>query len=161
MSETPAQPNSDEDLLPPVPEEPKKEPIVSKWDLVIFLALAVGGIAFWQWYKHQDAGSRAHFAHADSLYRNRQLPAALYAYRELREKEQIVSKVDDSVLYHRIDSLSELEDHALRLMQGSELAIASGDTSLIRRALDTLSVDNSGFVADSCKQKLQAALQPK
>jgi len=161
VSETPAQPNPDEDLLPPVPEEEKKEPFVSKWDIVIFLVLAIGGIAFWQWYKHQGEGSRAHFAHADSLYRQRQFPAALHAYRTMRENEQIVTKSDDSILYHRMDSLSELEDHAKRLMQGAELAIASGDTSLIRLALDTLSADQTGFVADSSKKLLETALQPK
>lgn len=161
MSETPVQPNPDEDLLPPVPEEEKKEPFVSKWDIVIFLALVIGGVVFWQWYKHQGEGSRAHFAHADSLYLKHQFPAALHAYRTMREDEQIVSKSDDSVLYHRMDSLAELEDHANRLMQGAELAIASGDTGLIRRALDTLTADQTGFVADSSKKLLEAALQRK
>mgnify|MGYP000860936919 CR=1 len=161
MSETPVQPNTDEDLLPPVPEEEKKEPFVSKWDVVVFVVLAIAGAAFWMWYKSQGESSRGHFAHADSLYTQGRYPAALFAYRQLRENEQIVAKADDSILYHRIDSLSELEDHANRLMQGSELAIASGDTALMRRALDTLSADKSGFVADSSKKKLQASLAPR
>jgi len=160
VSEEPLQPNSDEHLLPPVEEE-KKEPFVSKWDMIVFVALAVAGAAFWMWYKGQNQSSRSHFAHADSLYANRQLPAALYAYRQLRDSAQIVTRTDDSTLYHRIDSLTELEDHANRLMQGSELAIKSGDTALIRRALDTLLANQTGFVADSSKKKLQAALPAK
>lgn len=160
MSETPVQPDPDEDLLPPVPEEEKKEPFVSKWDMVVFVALAIAGAAFWMWYKGQGESSREHFDHADSLYSQGRYPAALFAYRQLRENEQIVAKNDDSLLYHRIDSLSELEDHANRLMQGAELAITSGDTALIRRAFDTLSADKSGFIADSSKKRLQAAFKP-
>lgn len=160
MSEEPVPPNSDEDLLPPVEEE-KKEPFVSKWDMIVFVALAIAGAAFWMWYKGQNQSSHDHFAHADSLYTAQHYPAALFAYRQLRESAQIVTKGDDSIMYHRIDSLSELEDHANRLMQGSELAIKSGDTALIRRALDTLLANQSGFVADSSKKKLQAALPNK
>lgn len=156
MSETPVQPELEDEL--PEPTEPPKEPFVSKWDLVVFLVLVVVGTGFWMWYKGQGQDSRSHFAHADSLYVEGRFPAALQAYRQLRENEQIVSKADDSLLYHRIDSLSELEDHANRLMQGAELAIASGDTSLIHRAYDTLAADRTGFVADSSKKHLEAAL---
>jgi len=159
VSETPVQPELEDEL--PEPTEPPKEPFVSKWDLVVFLVLVIVGSIFWMWYKGQGKNSQGHFAHADSLYTERHLPAALYAYRQLRETEQIVSKSDDSLLYHRIDSLSELEDHANRLVQGAELAISSKDTSLIRRALDTLSSDKSGFVADSSKKHLEAALESK
>ncbi len=157
MSEIPVPPNPDEDLLPPV-EEVKKEPFVSTWDIVVFLVLLVAGAAFWMWYKGQGVNSREHFAHADSLYAEKHYPAALFAYRQLRENEQIVAKGDDSLLYHRIDSLTEIEDHAVRLMQGAELAITSGDTALMRRALDILVADQTGFVADSSKKHLLKAL---
>jgi hypothetical protein len=159
VSETPVQPELEDEL--PEPTEPPKEPFVSKWDIVVFLVLVVVGSGFWMWYKGQGKNSESHFAHADSLYVRRQLPAALHAYRQLRENEQVVSKADDSLLYHRIDSLSELEDHANRLMQGAELAIASKDTGLMRRALDTLSADKTGFVADSSRKHLEAALGSK
>ena len=160
MSATPVQPDDLEDELPE-PTEPPKEPFVSKWDIVVFLALIVGGSGFWFWYDGQGKDSRSHFAHADSLYSARRFPAALHAYRQLRENEQVVSKTDDSLMYHRIDSLSGLEDHAARLMQGAELAIASKDTALMRRALATLSADQTGFVADSSKKHLEAALAPR
>jgi hypothetical protein len=159
VSETPVQPDLEDEL--PEPTEPPKEPFVSKWDIVVFAALVVLGTGFWLWYDGQGKDSRAHFAHADSLYVAGRFPDALEAYRSIRENEQVVSKADDSLLYHRVDSLSGLEDHAKRLMQGAELAIASKDTALIRRALVTLSADSSGFVADSSKQHLEAALQPK
>ncbi len=156
MSETPVQPDLEDEL--PEPTEPPKEPFVSKWDIVVFLVLVVAGTAFWLWYRGQDRTSKDHFAHADSLYLQRKLPEALASYRLLREAEQIVSKADDSLLYHRIDSLTELEDHATRLTQGASLAITSGDTALMRRALDTLSADKTGFVADSARERLSKAL---
>lgn len=159
MSETPVPPELEDEL--PEPTEAKKEPFVSKWDLVVFLVLVVAGTLFWMWYKGQGKDSQSHFAHADSLYTEGRFPGALLAYRQLRENEQIISKADDSILYHRIDSLSELEDHANRLMQGAELAIASSDTALMRRALETLAADKSGFVADSSKKHLESALGPK
>lgn len=156
MSETPVQPDLEDEL--PEPTQPPKEPFVSKWDIVVFVALVVFGTGFWMWYDGQGKDSRAHFAHADSLYKAGRFPAALDAYRLIRENEQVVSKTDDSLLYLRVDSLSELEDHANRLMQGAELAIASKDTALIRRALVTLSADSTGFIADSSKKHLEAAL---
>lgn len=158
MSDTPELPPEDE--LPEVPEE-KKEPFASGTDIVVLAVVALLAVAFWFWYHGQNGQSHTHFAHADSLYKAHRLPQALAEYRNLRETEKVVSKGDDSVLYKRVDSLSSLEDHAKILCDGARAALESKDTTLIRRAYDTLSTNSTGFVPDSDLAKLRAALSSR
>ena len=157
MSETPELP-PEEDL--PEPPEEKKEPFASTTDLVVLLVVALLAVGFWLWYRGEGGQSRSHFAHADSLYDAHRLPEALENYRKLRETEKIFTKVDDSLLYRRIDSLSTLEDRAKTLADGARAALVSGDTALIRRAWKLLSSDTTGFVPDSLVVRLRQALPP-
>ena len=158
MSETPEPPLEEE--LPEVPEE-KKEPFASTTDIVVILLVALVAAGFWFWYRGEGGQSHSHFAGADSLYAAHRLPEALADYRKLRETEKVFSKLDDSLLYRRIDSLSSLEDNAKNLCEGARAALVSRDTALIRRAYLRLSADSTGFVPDSTLSRLQQALSPR
>jgi len=158
VSETPELPPEEE--LPEVPDE-KKEPFASTTDIVVILLVALLAAGFWFWYHGEGGQSHSHFAHADSLYANHRLPQALAEYRKLRETEKVFSKLDDSLLYRRIDSLSSLEDNAKNLGEGARAALVSGDTALIRRAYSTLSADTTGFVPDTTVSRLRQALSPR
>lgn len=155
MSETPELPPEEE--LPEVPDE-KKEPFASTTDIVVILLVALLAAGFWFWYHGEGGQSHSHFAHADSLYAAHRFPEALADYRKLRETEKVFSKLDDSLLYRRIDSLSSLEDNAKNLCEGARAALVSRDTSLIRRAYLTLSADSTGFVPDTTVARLRQAL---
>lgn len=157
MSDAPQPPILDDDETPE-PTAPKTEPMVSKSDAIVVLVLAVLGAAFWFWYHGEGNHSRSKFAHADSLYEERHLPQALAEYRVLRDSEKVISKLDDSLLYRRIDSLSTLEEHVHHMVEGSHAALISKDTNLERAALNALSADSSGFVPDSEVARLRAAL---
>lgn len=155
MSETPDLPPEEE--LPEVPEE-KKEPFASTTDILVILLVALLATGFWFWYHGEGGQSHSHFARADSLYAAHRLPEALADYRKLRETEKVFSKLDDSLLYRRIDSLSTLEDNAKNLCEGARAALMSRDTALIRRAYATLSADSTGFVPDTTVSRLRKAL---
>jgi uncharacterized protein HemX len=155
VSDTPELPPEEE--LPEVPEE-KKEPFASTTDIVVILVVAVLAAGFWFWYHGEGGQSRSHFARADSLYAAHRLPQALADYRKLRETEKVFSKLDDSLLYRRIDSLSTLEDNAKNLVDGARAALVSRDTALIRHAVEKLSSDSTGFVPDSVVSRLEKAL---
>ena len=158
MSDTPELPPEEE--LPEVPEE-KKEPFASTSDIIVILVVAVLAAGFWFWYHGEGGQSRNHFARADSLYEAHRLPAALADYRKLRETEKVFSKLDDSLLYRRIDSLSTLEDNAKNLVDGARAALVSRDSALIQRAFARLSSDSTGFVPDSVVSKLEQALHTR
>jgi len=158
VSETPDLPPEEE--LPEVPEE-KKEPFASTTDIVVILLVALVAAGFWFWYRGEGGQSHSHFAGADSLYAAHRFPEALADYRKLRETEKVFSKLDDSLLYRRIDSLSALEDNAKNLCEGARAALVSRDTALIRRAYTRLSADSTGFVPDSTLSQLRQALPPQ
>ena len=157
MSETPELPPEEE--LPEVPEE-KKEPFASTTDIVVILLVALVAAGFWFWYRGEGGNSHSHFTSADSLYSAHRYPEALADYRNLRETEKVFSKLDDSILYRRIDSLSSMEDNARNLCEGARAALLSGDTGLIRRAYSKLSADSTGFVPDTALSRLRQALSP-
>lgn len=154
MSETPELPPEEE--LPEVPEE-KSEPFASTTDIVVILIVVVLAAGFWFWYHGEGGQSHSHFARADSLYAAHRYPEALADYRKLRETEKVFSKLDDSLLYRRIDSLATLEDNAKILCEGAKAALVSRDTALIRRAYVRLSADSTGFVPDTTVSRLRQA----
>jgi len=151
------EPNLEDDETPE-PTGVKTEPLASSSDLIVVAVVALLGAGFWFWYHGEGRQSRTHFAHADSLYTAHRYPEALAAYRELRESEQVIAKVDDSLLYRHIDSLSSMEDHARNLSEGARAAILSKDTALVRAAYQTLSDDKSGFIPDSILARLKSVL---
>ncbi|HNY32427.1 MAG TPA: hypothetical protein PKO15_16190 [Fibrobacteria bacterium] len=157
MTETTPTPDPLDDDFTPEPE-PKKEPIATTTDIVVVLLLIVAGLGFWLWYRGEGDKSHLHFQTADSLYAAGRFPQALAEYRKLRDSVKVATKSEDSLLYRRIDTLSDLEEHARILSNGAQLAIASGDTALMAKAHAALLSDKSGFIADTTLAALSKAL---
>lgn len=152
MSEQPQDEERKEELpvestddLAPEPEAPK-EPVVSKWDVVVLIVLLMVGGGFWYWYSTAQKDSTSHFHVADSLYDAGKLPEALKAYRDLRTGESIISKKDDSLMYLRMDTLEAMEEQDIQLASGARAALTSEDTALIRAAADAVKERSHGFV---------------
>ncbi|MBK8803901.1 MAG: hypothetical protein IPN71_17990 [Fibrobacteres bacterium] len=156
MSENSPEPFEDEDLTPE--PEAKKEPIATTTDIIVVVVLILAGLGFWFWYSGEGDKSHVHFHTADSLFAAGRYPQALGEYRKLRDSVKIATKSEDSLLYRRIDTLSDLEEHARLLSNGAKLAIASGDTALMLRAQSKLLADKSGFIGDSTFAALRKAL---
>lgn len=156
MTEISPEPFDDEDLTPEPPV--KKEPIATTTDIIVVVVLIIAGLGFWMWYRGEGDKSHIHFRGADSLYSAGRYPEALAEYRKLRDSVKIATKSEDSLLYRRIDTLVDLEEHARLLSNGAKLAIASGDTALMRRAQAKLMADRTGFIADSTFDALRKAL---
>lgn len=159
MSES--SPQDDKELPPddlgeelPEPED-KKEPIVSGWDVVVLVVLLLAGSGFWFWYSSARDNSTSDIARADSLYVARDYPEALKAYRSVREKAAVISKKDDSLMYRRMDTLENFEEHDLQLANGVRAAITSEDTSLIRAAAEAVKQQGHGFVPNSLLDSLK------
>lgn len=155
MSEINPEPFEDDETPEP---EPKKEPLATTTDIVVVLVLIVAGLLFWIWYRGEGDKSHNHFRTADSLYAAGRFPQALGEYRKLRDSVKVATKSEDSLLYRRIDTLADLEERARILVNGAKLAIASGDTSLMRKAQARLLSDKSGFIPDSAVSHLRQAL---
>lgn len=156
MTDISPDPLDDEDLTPE--PEPKKEPIATTTDIVVVVVLILAGLGFWFWYRGEGDKSHHQFHTADSLYSAGRFPQALAEYRKLRDSIRVATKSEDSLLYRRIDTLADMEEHARILSSGARLAIASGDTTLIRKAQATLVSDKSGFIPDSTLASLKKAL---
>ncbi|MBK9579339.1 MAG: hypothetical protein IPK50_18240 [Fibrobacterota bacterium] len=146
----------DDDLTPE--PEVKKEPIATTTDIIVVVLLILAGLGFWFWYSGEGDKSHVHFRTADSLFAAGRYPQALTEYRKLRDSVKIATKSEDSLLYRRIDTLVDLEEHARVLSNGAKLAITSGDTALMHRAQSKLLADKSGFIADSTFAALRKAL---
>lgn len=151
----PQDPDSSTEETPEV-ETPATEPVVSRTDLVVLLALALAGAGFWWWYSGAKHDSTRHFAHADSLYQAGRLSEALAEYRTLREKEEVIGKGDDSIMYRRMDSLETIAEKTGELVRGARAALLSGDTALVRRAREVLEPRApAGFVPASLLDSLR------
>lgn len=156
-----------DEQLPPVPPdpsifeddtpepEPKKEPMATTTDIVVVLLLIVAGLGFWLWYRSASDASASHFHQADSLYAAREYPAALQAYRKLRDGEGLIGKKDDSLMYLRMDSLEQFEAQDQRLTEAARAALLSGDSILIRLAHDGVLANSHGFVPSSLVDSLK------
>lgn len=143
----------EEDDQTPEPE-PKKEPLASTTDVVVVLVLLIGGLLFWWWYRGEGDKSHQLIRSADSLYTAKRYPEALRQYRLLRDSLKISTKSEDSLLYRRIDTLGDMEEHSRTLCRGAQLAITSGDTALIRTVYRKLSADSTGFIPDTLLRSL-------
>ncbi len=150
---TPPDPSIFEDETPE--PEPKKEPMATTTDIVVVLVLIVVGLGFWFWYRSASTASHDHFHKADSLYAAHQYPAALQAYRSLRDGEGLIGKKDDSLMYLRMDSLEMFESQDQRLADAARAALVSRDTILIRLAHDGLLANSHGFVPSSLVDSLK------
>jgi len=153
-----------DDLTPPDPgifeddtpePEPKKEPVATTTDIVVVLALILVGLGFWFWYRSASTSSTDHFHKADSLYAARNFPAALAAYRELRDGEKLIGKKDDSLMYLRMDSLEAYEASDVRLAEAARAALVSGDSALIGTAKEAVRTGTHGFVPSSLVDSLK------
>ncbi len=81
----------------------------SFWDWVILGAIVLGGLGFWFYYQSGKKATAEGFRVSDSLYQVGAYERAKEKYEELKSAG-IISEAEDSILYHRLESIDEKLD---------------------------------------------------
>jgi len=79
------------------------------WDLVIILALVLGGLGVWYYYQSSKKSSHQAFAHAERLYKEKKYDSALVAFEKLKELDYLDAH-QDSLLFTRLDFLLDYKE---------------------------------------------------
>lgn len=125
------------------------------WDWFIGIALVVLVAGFTVYYQYQKRATQTRFRAADALFRSGDFVEAAGAYEALKNASYLTAG-DDSTIYARLDTISELQERSRESVARARTLAAAGDVPDARKAIaevvepDLLDARDHGWI-DSAK----------
>jgi hypothetical protein len=132
-------------------EEGKQSPF---WDWLIGLGLLALVAGFTVYYQYQKRATQGRFRAADALYRSGDFVGAADAYEALKEASYLTAS-NDSTIYARLDTISELEESSRESVARARTLSAAGDTAGANAAI--AAVAHPGLLGGRDRQWIDSA----